>query len=122
MNILKLLNKNETAMVTAGQIYSGLDANLVRYYFVPGSDHACSTLSSARRKANTTKLVKSGYEVGCGSIDAAKRRAGERYRELLSTKGKQNLITHFFPLKPISFKERIMRSFLLLITKLCLSD
>lgn len=95
MNILKLLNANETAMVTAGQIFWARHTNGQKRYFVPGSDYEYTTYEgasrAARRKGIGTKLRQRQ------TILAARTAAWDEYRNVVMKSRGQTLITHFFP-------------------------
>ncbi len=93
MNILKLLNANETAMVTAGAIYWAFNANGRKRYFVPGSDYEYTlsgALGAARREGIGTRLRQRQ------TILAARNAAWDEYRTRILPMQGQLLITDFF--------------------------
>lgn len=95
MNILKLLNANETANVTAGQIYWARHTNGQKRYFVPGSDYEYTTYEgasrAARREGINTRLSQRQ------TVQAARAAAWDEYRNRILPMRGQRLITDFFP-------------------------
>ena len=91
MNILKSLNANETAMVTAGQIYWAYNEHGNPRYFVPGSKHgAYVTQRSACAYADKNRLDANDFRL-CATVEDAQRNATAAYRQILHRRGQRSL-------------------------------
>ena len=92
MNILKLLSANETAMVTAGQIYWSINEHGSRRYFVPGSKHgAYATREGACSYADKNRLDSNDFHF-CATIEDARNNATAVYRQILHRRGQTSLL------------------------------
>ena len=90
MNILKLLSANETATVTAGQIFWAYDNNRDKCYFVPGPKARTDmykTRLAAQHHASVNHYDNNTF-IWCNTIDDAQKSALNH--------GGQHQLTNFF--------------------------